>query len=233
MTVASTVALGKITLTTKKREIPRQANAAEIPGSSSLPPTSTEPSTKIHPLEAQCVAQEQWATLVEHRAHNAAATAPQSRQLGHAVLLTFSRHKEELEVALLKSGPALTALSMGMDIQPAWAKGGKVFVDDVVPENFDEELGPMNVVVHEADEDALFAALQKLPWNIKKLKPGTGRSFVPAELSMFEISSDEEESKDTPHDSVDTIEVRIKYGFIHVGQRVGSKSQGARSVHTV
>merc|ERR1712194_646683 len=97
----------------------------------------------------------------------------------HVVLLTFSRHKEELEAALLWSGPAVAAHSMDMDVKPSWAHGAKVFVDDLGSEHFDEELGPMNVIVHETDEDAVFKSLEELPWNIKRLKPSIGRSLCP------------------------------------------------------
>jgi len=150
-------------------------------------------------------------------------------------MLTFSRHKEELELALLSSGPAMTAKIMGIELQPSWAKGAKVFVDNIGPEHFDQDLGPMNVVLHEADEAELFKALEELPWNIKKLKAGVGKSHLPTDLSMIEVSSDDEqEQEDIPDcDYPVAVEVKVKYGFIHIDQPIMTKSDVARSVRTV
>lgn len=196
--------------------------------------THVDEPAKISPLEAQSIAQHQWATLVEHRVHHAASAATAaSRQPDHIVMLTFNRHPEELERALLLSGPARTARAMGIDVKPGWANGAKVFVDDVGPERFDVELGPMNVVLHEADEGAVFEALQALPFNVKRLKSGSGRAFVPNDFSMIDVSSDEAPEEGVEALSAHALEVKVKYGFIHVGARVASRSQGARSVHTV
>jgi len=212
---------------------PNQPTATSSQGSSSAAP---EDPTKIHPLEAQCIAQEQWATLVEHNSSKATKPDALSRAMpGQVLMLTFSRHKEELELALLSSGPAMTAKIMGIELQPSWAKGAKVFVDNIGPEHFDQDLGPMNVVLHEADEAELFKALEELPWNIKKLKAGVGKSHLPTDLSMIEVSSDDEqEQEDIPDcDYPVAVEVKVKYGFIHIDQPIMTKSDVARSVRTV
>jgi len=205
--------------------------AGDAPDADTSPPTNSETPAKIHPLEAQSIAQQQWATLVEHRASMASSVQPEMNIGEHVgvVLLTFSRRSQELSSALLNSGPAITAVANGIDVQPSWANGAKIFVGDAAPENFDEILNASHSVVYARDEPAIFEALKDLPWNVKKLKPGSGRAVVPGNLSLVDVSSD-----DDPMDvqaAGDVLEVWVKYGFIHVGTR--AHWEDARSVWTI
>lgn len=139
------------------------------------------------------------------------------------LILAFSRHPDEFIEALLNSPPARAAITAGVNIQPEWAKGGRVFAENVHPELFDHELCVYHVVIYERDEQALFAALTDLPYNTKKLKPGMGRTEVPGYLSQFDVSS-------TESDEHGTIQVTVKNTFIHVGRRSADDIQSAHTV---
>merc|ERR1712032_455942 len=201
-----------------------QTVGADMPSS-----TDSEPPAKIHPLEAQSIAHEQWATLVEHSATDPSVVrSPQPiADRARWILFTFSRRSPRLDDTVLASGPAITAVASGIDVQPPWANGAKILVEGVGPEHFDEVLNPSHLVVYEADEPAVFEALQQLPWNLRKLKPSVGRAVVPSDLSLLDVSSGEE--WDTP--AVEVLEVRVKYGLIDVGPQ--ADREDARTVRTV
>ena len=54
-----------------------------------------------------------------------------------------------------------------------------LFVEAMVPELFDDELSPYQVLIRRLDEDAIWAALEHVPYHIRKLKPGVGRTGDP------------------------------------------------------
>jgi len=184
----------------------------------------TEPAAVLHPTEAAQVSQQlsaSWEFRIE-------ASEGSSQRSDHGctaglLILAFSRHPAKLIEALLNSPPARAAIAAGVNIQPEWAKGGRVFAANVHPGLFDDELCAYHVVIHERDEQALWAALAHLPYRIKKLKPGMGRTEVPDYLSQFHVSSAES-------DEHGTIEVTVKNTFIHVGRRSADDTQSAHTV---
>jgi hypothetical protein len=103
------------------------------------------------------------------------------------LVLKFSRDSPKLDEALLRSAPARAAAERGVETQPNWAHGAKVFVEGFGPEALDApslmsggRLLPSHVVIYEEDEAALMAALRHLAYRVKKLKPGTaGRCPLP------------------------------------------------------
>jgi len=181
-----------------------------------------------HPEEAAQICHEQRASWVNHNEELPLDTLEDGTESGNGiVLLTFSRHPARLTDSLLSSPPAQTAVSRGVELQPAWANGGKVFVEGVSAELFDEELSAYQVVIREEDEPAIWASLEHLPYNVRKLKPGVGWSCPPGRFTQFDISSCA-----TSHasDTEDVIEVTVKNTFIHVGP---AQPDDKRSVLTV
>lgn len=195
--------------------------------------TGEDPPVKIHPLEAQCIAQERWSTLVEHRAAQnsmGSSGSASTQRVSDIVLLTFSRHTKDWSDAVLSSDPARTALACGVEVQLTWANGAKIFVEDVGPQDFEDDLAAYHVVVYARDELAIFEALRTLSYNVRKLK-ASGRSVLPNDLSMMGVSDGEESDEAGVVEACDMIEVKVKYGFIHVGVRESWKD--SRSVWTV
>ena len=118
------------------------------------------------------------------------STATAAMKEWSAILkLTFSRHAHELEQAILQSFPAEAAAVQGMDLKPEWARGAKILTGDVDDRNFDEELGPYNVVLNERDEEVLMEALAALPYRYRRLKAGVARALIPDQYSLFGQSS--------------------------------------------
>jgi len=174
--------------------------------------------------EAAHIANQQWATRIESRIDDAAGTdsLELSRPTAHTrkcVLLEFNRYPKELEDALLMSSVADAARQRGVEVQPDWAHGAKVFVDGLQPDMVDAplahgELKPWHVIVYESDETELQHALQPLPYRVKKLKPGVGRSIVPQELSLMDVSSEGEH--DIINDAGLVIEYVVKNTFLEL-----------------
>jgi len=148
-----------------------------------------EPAASIPPGEAAHIAQELWAGSAERALQLSIASLnadAQGVQHGLAdeskidlVLLTFHKHPSEFEDALANSSLAQTLLERGVDIQPSWANGAKVLVEDVTAEMMECsgrppcELRPFHVVVALADEHHVFEALQGLPYrNRPRIKGG-------------------------------------------------------------
>ena len=50
------------------------------------------------------------------------------------VLLEISRDQHAFDAALLGSPPAASALALGVDVQPGWGHGAKIFVPEIGPE---------------------------------------------------------------------------------------------------
>jgi len=188
-----------------------------------------EPAASFDPAEAALISQERAASWVDRQ-------APPAEQVALAngtddglglLVLTFSRHPAALIEALLNSPPAQAASAQGVDLQPSWARGGRVFADGVHAGLFDEELSAYQVVICEKDEDAIMASLHDLPYGIRKLKPGMGRAAVPGRLDQFAISSAASSGGDIGNDD---IEVTVKNTFIHVCR---ARCDCAQSVRTV
>ena len=58
----------------------------------------------------------------------------------------------------------------GVDVQPPWAKGGKVLASHVTADaldGFPHEIGLRTVIVHEGDEHVVWAALSGLDYDIR------------------------------------------------------------------
>lgn len=151
----------------------------------------------IDPGEASEVARESWAGSVERLAGAGAPLLPQAAARG-VLVFKFSRPSPELDEALLQSAPARAAAARGMDVQPAWANGAKIFVDEVDEPGFLDpqvlgnsgEFVPSHVVIYEEEEEDLHSALRGLPYKTRKLKPDiSGRRACPRGPSMMNVSA--------------------------------------------
>jgi len=198
---------------------------------------SVEQPTTISPEEAAVIAEELWASNVEHLARIGSHESP-ARQEERVVVLAFSRASTELDTALLQCPLAHDAIAQGVDIQPAWAHGAKIFVDGIGPEKLEapglSHLLPAHVVIKEKHECDLMNALrQLLPYRIMKRKPGgAGKYVVPDDLSLANVSSSmtgiitdadgSQASSMEPHitenigPSTDVLEYTIRNTFLNV-----------------
>lgn len=136
---------------------------------------ATERAAAIAPAEAAHMEAELWATGVEARI----ARQIRSQDL---LLLTFGRHTQELEDALLAS-PLSRSVGRTADVKPLWASGAKIFValeQDELQVSLPQGcvLRPWHVVIHEKDEDDLFTAIAHLPELTRRLKPVYGRRVL-------------------------------------------------------
>lgn len=148
-----------------------------------------------------------------------AGQRPPSGGSGHrVVLMVFSRCSPELDEALLASGPALAAAERGAELQPPWAHGAKVLVEGLLPEHveapFAEVLLPRHVIVREEDVDGILAALQHLPYSVRKLKPEVGRPLLPDDLALLDVSS--EGTQEVEDDAGHVIEITVRNTFIEL-----------------
>lgn len=81
------------------------------------------------------------------------------------------------------------------------------------PQHVDSRLTPSKVFVGEDDEAKLLDELQQcLPYSARKIKPGFGRSMVPQELSLFEVSSEGEH--DIEDDAQHVMTYVVKHMFL-------------------
>jgi len=113
-------------------------------------------------------------------------------------VLRFSSHRSALHDALLNSDLAQEAMSRGIEIQPSWAIGAKVFVEiaaSALPEDF--ELQPDHVVVISIDIPRIQDVLRSLPY---KQRPKMKESCA----VML----------DTPSEEV-VVEFQVERTFIH------------------
>lgn len=203
------------------------------------PDAEEEAAAVIEPEEAAATSAELWASGVERLSPFTAGPlpglGPSSGQ--RAVLLTFSRCPRELEEAILGSPPAQEARARGVDVRPAWACGAKVLLEGLDPADLAAPLGgePLrlqHVVLREADEPALMAALQRLPVRIRKLKPGAGRVPLPEDLSVFAVSSGEEDDlgDESAGSLAEAISYRVERTFIHVP--IPGAAEDTRTIRT-
>ncbi|CAE8708808.1 unnamed protein product, partial [Polarella glacialis] len=174
-------------------------------------PSDEEPAA-VPPAEAELTAAELWASSVERQIASdgvssfgpgSAASSSHSGELEqdedlleqsqrHA-LLHYNHWYPELKAAVFESAPAKAAVAAGIDVQPTWARGALVLVPGLGPElevPGVQLLRMGHVVVAEGDEAALNAALELLPFRVKKLKL-SGRCVVPDVDSLFGVSSSE------------------------------------------
>jgi len=190
--------------------------------------TDHEAAAVVDPEEASQVGAEMWAGGVERlNNRDASNTGVTNGRTSRILLLTFGRHPKELEEAIEASAPAQVALSAGTNIKPDWANGAKILVEGLNPGQLEPPaipngLKPYHVVLWETDEESLLDGLKDLPYNIRKLNPGSrGRSTVPNEASLFSVSV-----SDTPlssacgsdagdDDDVDCV-ITVKNTFINV-----------------
>lgn len=202
------------------------------------PDAEEEAAAVIEPEEAAATSAELWASGVERLSPFTAGPLPGLGPASHrAVLLTFSRCPRELEEAILGSPPVQEAMAQGVDVRPAWAGGAKVLLEGLDPADLEAPLGGerlrlQHVVLREADEPALMAALQRLPVRIRKLKPGAGRMPLPEDLSMFAVSSGEEDNQEdeSAGSSAEAIGYRVQRTFIHVP--IPGAAEDTRTIRT-
>jgi len=197
---------------------------------------------RISPMEATLVADERWATFIESACHEQREWA-NDEAAPMAVLLSFSRHTPTLEEALVNSELADKARRNGVEIQPEWANGAKIFTDTLEAGRL-VDLRPWHAVLDECDEELLNAALQSLPYRIRKLKP-SGKQVLPGSSALSLLSvSDGADGVCAFHDDVDNdfenvpapncddtadIEIQVRHTFIHFSC---SSSLDQRTVHT-
>jgi len=180
-----------------------------------------EPAAEIDAEEAATTSQELWATAIEHCLVGW-ALPPRSSTAGlggRHILLAFDRLTRDLENALLASPTACSAVARGIEVQPSWAGGAKIFAEGVCPERIDVPLHdgilkPWHVVVREQDEDELLAALGDLPVRLKKLKPRAGRAVFPSDLSFLDVSSEGEH--EVADDATEVIPYYVRRTFLNV-----------------
>jgi len=201
-------------------------------------PLSEEPA-QISPKEAEEIVGQLWCSGVERLMQSKVLpdASPPRRQ--RVVVLEFERHPRDLVDALLASSPARSAAEDGVDIQPSWANGAKIFVRGLGPDSCslpcNKPFCASHVVVREEEEADIHEALKDLPYRLRKLKVSTGRlqttvpmgtAPFPNDPSLCDISDEGE------HEIVDDtggiIEIRTVNTFIHFAPEID-----ARSVRTV
>lgn len=139
--------------------------------------------------EAALVAEEQWASGVEHLiAKDLARSVSSGGQVSSAeplasdegegsavpcVVLAFQRHNHEFSDVLVGSDLGLELKKRGEDACPAWANGAKILVPGLTPEAMasggvpPSGLRPWHVVVREGDREEVAAILQTLPYKLR------------------------------------------------------------------
>jgi len=180
--------------------------------------------------EAALISHELWATSVEHRINYGATVAEEDSDGNERILvLAFSRCTLALQNAIMESPVARLAAQRGIDVVPPWANGAKVLVDGVGPQHIDAPMAvgalrPWRVIVSESDEAVLMAALQGLPYSIRKIKPSNGRNPVPGKLSLMSVSSEVSEALEDDASvgaageddaSVHMVEICVLHTFVH------------------
>jgi hypothetical protein len=166
-----------------------------------------DPPALIDPVEAALTQEEQRISYIEHRlATEASESDPMPSAESNArrrVLLSFSRFSDMLESALLSSSPAEVARARGVDVQPSWARGAKIFVEDICVESLDpallDMLTPSRALIYEDDiEDLLreFREDKQLPYRVFKVKPLDRMPAVPEEMSLMNTSTLAAQSSD-------------------------------------
>mmetsp|Transcript_100830 Transcript_100830/g.194964 ORF Transcript_100830/g.194964 Transcript_100830/m.194964 type:complete len:720 (+) Transcript_100830:44-2203(+) len=136
--------------------------------------------------EARAVSDLQWSTGVQRLLTDSFDPPELPREI---VVLALTRHSQDIENKILQSTLAKKCMQIGIDVQPSWARGAKVFVDafnGAVAEDcrltFGQHigLGPNHVVVEANDEHLVLSALREERGRraLATVKPG-GRFVVP------------------------------------------------------
>lgn len=150
----------------------------------------SEPVAMIAPPEAAAVVAERWATGVEWLTTRQSCTngdaLPRSEVNRRDILvLEFSRDPQSFDEVLLHTSLAHDMQAAGVDVQPSWANGAKIFVEGLRPDMLEEarlELKPRHVVVYEGDEAYVLSALDSLPSKARpRLKPSAPAAVVPGD----------------------------------------------------
>lgn len=134
---------------------------------------------------------------LDGRAEVARALQDRSVSAAHdrITVLSFNRHPREFEDMLLSSSFARQKKDEGIDVQPLWAHGAKIFVSDLTSSDLEEcRIDPdvRHVVVRDEDEAEIHAILEAIPYKRRpRLKPGVPRVVIPgsSNLSRFHGSS--------------------------------------------
>jgi len=179
-----------------------------VPDEDSISPPISEAESEVVSFEAPA--------RIPPANGNASGAAERNQRV---ILLSFDRFTKELEDALLASPPALSALGLGIDLKPDWAKGAKIFTSSFGPEHLEEpifegELKAWHVLINEADEKDLLDALVALPIRYRKLKSRTGRVALPNHLSLLEISSEGE--NEIVNDAIEVIPYNVAGTFLNI-----------------
>lgn len=117
--------------------------------------------------------------------------------VGHdpIIVLSFNRHPQYFDEMLLGSCFARRMICEGVDIQPLWAYGAKIFVPHLTASDLEEcRMDPCvrHVVVREEDEPEIHAILAAIPYKKRpRLKPRAPRVVIPgsSNISRFRDSS--------------------------------------------
>merc|ERR1712008_625857 len=145
---------------------------------------------------------------------------------------------KELSQVLAQSDVAQRLCARGWDIKPEWAKGALVLVKGLEAQSITEDRGRWDVVLHQADEQAIVEAIRALPYNKRpRLKETDGRFLIPDECSWFDdlsgshldVWSGKDDAaywRDRPPTEAETcggqddadcsIPIQVKRTFIHV-----------------
>lgn len=189
---------------------------------------SSEQPARIDPEEAAQIEQQLWTSSIE-RLRDVEVLSEQSWDDVRICVIHFNRHPEVLVSALMSSRPAQLARNQGVDIEPAWVNHAKVFVAGLGPQHFSAcpggmQLAASHLVIHAEHEAEIDAALQHLPYRVKKHRAREVKHIArrnaavwafPGDLSLFEVSDEGEE--DIQNDAGIVIEYQVVRGFIHVG----------------
>jgi hypothetical protein len=86
--------------------------------------------------------------------------------LAHISILGFDRNHGAFDDAILTSPPAIRATNVGMSIKPRWAKGAKILVPGLDPQDIEQLYGrlfPHHVVAFEEDTREILGTLSRMP----------------------------------------------------------------------
>lgn len=176
-----------------------------------------ESAATIPPVEAADTQEELWASAVEMFIERD-LTQPSKEEV--FLLLTFNRFTRELEKSMLAS-PLSCRVANPM---PDWANGAKILaaldqamLAALLPTG--HVLRPWNVVISEADEQALFAEISHLPEPLRRLKSGVGRLVL--------HTRDSDSVQVSPDADREIPELQVRNGFVHF-----SLSNDIRSTRT-
>jgi hypothetical protein len=173
--------------------------------------------------EAAWVAEEQWASGVEHLiAKDLARSVSSGGETSSAeplasdegdgsavscVVLAFQRHNHEFSDVLVGSDLGLELKRRGEDACPAWANGAKILVPGLTPEAMASGgvplagLRPWHVVVREGDREKVAAILQTLPYKLRPRQKTPASKLNGAVVRSGAAGGVEADDEDTHQDA--------------------------------